>query len=89
MDFALQKLELLTLIASEKPKSVYELAKMVDRSVAPVQKDCATLAKTGFIFFEKEKGGRGTMTPKLKFDYNKIVVELPDHPYELSFKAAS
>lgn len=85
----LQKLELLTLIASEKPKSVYELAKMVERAIAPVQKDCAALAKAGFIFFEKEKGGRRTMTPKLKFDYNRIVIELPDHPYELSFKSAS
>lgn len=85
----LQKLELLTLIASKKPRSVYELAQMVDRAIAPVQKDCNVLAQTGFIYFEKEKGGRGTMTPKLKFDYNRIVVELPAHPYELSFRTAS
>jgi predicted transcriptional regulator len=85
----LQKLELLTLIATEKPKSVYELAQMVERAIAPVQKDCNILAKTGFIFFEKEKGGRKTMTPKLKFNYDKIVVQVPRHPYELSFKAAA
>jgi len=85
----LQKLELLTLIASENPKSVYELAKMVDRAIAPVQKDCNILAQTGFIIFKKEKGGRRTMTPKLKFDYDRIIVELPQHPYELSFKAAA
>ncbi len=85
----LQKLELLTLIASAKPKSVYELAKMVDRAISPVQKDCHSLAQAGFIKFEKEKGGRGTMTPKLKFAYNRIVVEMPSHPYELSFKRAA
>lgn len=85
----LQKLEILTLIASEKPKSVYELARIVDRAIAPVQKDCNILAKAGFIIFEKEKGGRKTITPKLKFDYDRLIVELPEHPYELSFKAAA
>ena len=85
----LQKLELLALIASAKPKSVYELAKMVDRAIAPVQKDCQSLAQARFIIFEKEKGGRSKMTPKLKFDYNRIVVEMPEHPYELSFKTAA
>ena len=85
----LQKLELLTLIASAKPKSVYELAKMVDRAIAPVQKDCHSLAQAGFIKFDKEKGGRGKMTPKLKFSYNRIVVEMPSHPYELCFKTAA
>lgn len=85
----LQKLELLTIIASEKPKSVYELAQMVGRAIAPVQKDCNTLKSTGFIIFEKEKGGRKTIAPRLKFNYDTIVVELPEHPYELSFKAAT
>lgn len=84
----LQKLELLTLITSENPKSVYELAKMVGRAIAPVQKDCHILAQTGFIVFKKEKAGRGSMAPKLKFEYDRIIVELPQHPYELSFKAA-
>ncbi|MFZ4403158.1 MAG: hypothetical protein ACOYOK_03570 [Pseudobdellovibrionaceae bacterium] len=85
----LQKLEILTLIASEKPNSVYELAKIVDRAIAPVQKDCHVLAKAGFIVFEKEKSGRKTITPKLKFDYDRLIVEFPAHPYELSFKAVA
>lgn len=85
----LQKLELLTIIASAKPKSVYELAKMVDRGLGPVQNDCNVLESVGFIIFEKQKAGRKSMAPKLKFNYDKIVVELPEHPYELSFKAAA
>jgi predicted transcriptional regulator len=85
----LQKLELLTLISSAKPQSVYELAKMVDRAIAPVQKDCNILASSGFIILEREKVGRGNIVPRLKFNYDRIIVELPEHPYELAFRAAA
>lgn len=85
----LQKIELLTIIASAKPKSVYELAKMVDRALGPVQNDCNILESVGFIVFEKQKTGRKTIAPKLKFNYDRIIVELPEHPYELSFKAVA
>lgn len=85
----LQKLEILTIIASAKPKSVYELAKMVDRSIGPVQNDCNTLESVGFIVFEKQKTGRKTIAPKLAFNYDKIIVELPEHPYQLAFKAVA
>ena len=85
----LQKIEILALITAAKPKSVYELTRMLDRGLAPVQKDCQMLERSGFIKFEKEKGGRGSLKPRLTFDYNRIVVELPEHPYELQFSAAS
>ena len=85
----MQKIEILTLVANEKPKSVYELSKMLGRSIAPVQKDCQMLEAAKFIVMEKEKGGRGTLTPKLPFSYHSILVKLPDHPYELQFKAVA
>jgi predicted transcriptional regulator len=84
----LQKIEILTLVAEEKPKSVYELSKMLNRAIAPVQKDCQMLEAAGFIVFEKEVGGRGTMTPRLVFPYHSIMVKMPQHPYKLQFKAA-
>lgn len=85
----LQKLELLAVISSANPKSVYELAKMVNRAIATVQKDCNLLASSGFIILEKEKGGRKSLAPRLKFNYDRIIVQMPEHPYELSFKAAA
>ncbi len=85
----IQKLEILTLIANASPKSIYELAKMLDRAIAPVQKDCRSLEAAGFIEFERERGGRGTLTPKLVFNYDRILVKLPAHPYELQFSAAA
>jgi len=84
----LQKIEILTLVAEANPKSIYELSKMLNRAIASVQRDCQMLEAAGFITFEKEKGGRGTMTPKLSFPYHSILVKLPEHPYELQFKAA-
>jgi predicted transcriptional regulator len=85
----IQKLEILTLIASAKPKSIYELTKILDRSLSAVQSDCESLEQTGFIKFQKQIGGRRSVAPKLKFDYNRIVVKLPEHPYELQFGAAA
>jgi predicted transcriptional regulator len=85
----IQKLEILTLIANASPKSVYELAKMLGRAIAPVQKDCQSLEAAGFIEFDKERGGRGTLTPKLVFNYDRILVKLPAHPYELQFSAVA
>lgn len=85
----IQKLEILTLVANAKPKSIYELAKMLNRAIAPVQKDCQMLEAVGFINFDKEKGGRGNLVPKLAFEYNRILVRLPEHPYELQFSAAA
>ncbi|MBK7961533.1 MAG: hypothetical protein IPK04_10265 [Bdellovibrionales bacterium] len=84
----LQKLEILTMIATVEPKSIYELAQLVDRGLAAVQKDCQILESSRFIKFEKQKGGRGSIKPVLAFDYDRIVVKRPDHPYSLKFEAA-
>lgn len=84
----LQKLELLAIISDANPKSIYELSQMVNRAIAPVQKDCQSLETAGFISLTKEKGGRGTLCPKLSFGYDRILVKLPEHPYELQFSAA-
>ena len=85
----LQKIEILTMVSSIEPNSIYELTKMLDRSLAAVQKDCEALEHAGFITLEKKKTGRGQVIPRLKFKYDKIVVNLAAHPYVLSFKAAA
>lgn len=84
----LQKIELLTLISHVKPNSIYELAKISGRPLAAVQRDCQVLAEIGFIKLIKQKTGRGSLAPQLSFNYNKITVELSEHPYELQFKEA-
>lgn len=86
---SLQKLEILTFISSTEPSSIYELTRLLDRSLSAVQKDCEALEQVGFITLEKKKTGRGQVVPRLKFKYDRIVVELPKHPYELSFRAVA
>lgn len=86
---SLQKLEILAMISSVEPNSIYELMRLLDRSLSAVQKDCEALEQVGFITLVKKKTGRGQVVPRLKFNYDKIIVKLPEHPYELSFKAAA
>lgn len=85
----LQKIEILTMISSLKPNSIYELTRLLDRSLSAVQKDCEALEQVGFISLEKQTTGRGQVVPRLKFNYDKIIVQLPKHPYQLSFKAVA
>ena len=85
----IQKLEILALVAEGKVKSIYELSKMLSRALAPVQKDCQMLEAAGFIVFEQQKSGRESIALKLPFPYHCILVKLPEHSYELQFKAAA
>ena len=85
----LQKLEILTMVSSLEPNSIYELTQLLERSLAAVQKDCEALAHAGFISLEKKKTGRSQVVPRLKFNYDKIVVQLAVNPYILSFKTAA
>ena len=61
---------------------------MVNRALAAVQKDCQTLERSGFIKFNNEKGGRGAIVQKLSFNYDRIIVQLPERPYSLRIEAA-
>ena len=70
-----KRIELLKVIKHKKPKSVYELAKLVNRSVDNVNNDVRFLEQLGFIETEKIKNGRHKLTPSVDFD--KIEIELP------------
>ena len=82
--FTTHKLELLSAIANWKPKSLYEHAKMDNRVVASVQRECKMLVNTGFITFTKNKRGkRHSKQPKLKFNYSAIVVFVPKRTFQI------
>jgi len=86
---SLQKIEILTMISNHKPNSIYELTKWLDRSLSAVQKDCEALQNAGFINLKKKNSGRTQVVPRLKFPYDKILVQIPEHPYELTFKSVA
>lgn len=83
------KLEILVVIMSKRPQSIYELAKITSRSFSNVLKDCQGLAHTGFIQLIDVGDQRETKKPELAFDYERIVIEMPNlGSYEIHLKAA-
>jgi predicted transcriptional regulator len=60
------RLELLSVIRIEKPKSIQELARLVDRNFKNVYQDIKLLSEFGLIEL-KEQGPRKSATPVAKF----------------------
>jgi len=85
----IQKIELLTAIATQKPSSIYELTKMIDRDFAAVLRDCTSLAGAGFIKLKETKDNKNTKIPMLSFAYSVIAVLLPKRPYQIEFMEAA
>ncbi|MDR3292285.1 MAG: MarR family transcriptional regulator [Methanobrevibacter sp.] len=66
------ELKLLSMIKSEKPKSVRELALKVEKDQSNVQNKVTRLAKEGFIYFEK--GLKNSKKPILNYDKIEIAI---------------
>jgi predicted transcriptional regulator len=81
-----QKYTILAAIYKHQPQSVYQLAKLLNRAQQNVARDCDMLALHGFIKFEEEGDGRKTKAPRLAFDYNAILVQLPSLSYKIAFE---
>lgn len=84
-----QKLAILATIISQNPTSIYQLAQLVDRDFANVQRDCTALANMGFIRLEESDDAKGSKIPRLAFDYNRIVVQMPKATYAHDFGFAA
>jgi predicted transcriptional regulator len=70
-----KRLNLLRTIKERKPKSIYELAKILQRDVKNVSNDVNKLSELGLITLTKSKEGRERVTPTV--DYDKILLEIP------------
>ena len=75
--FLFPRLGILLAIKHHNPNSIYELGKLVDRDVSTLVKDCNALEATGFISLVDTKSSRGSKAPRLKFEYDRIVVHAP------------
>lgn len=76
-----QKLAILAAIVNKKPGSIYQLAQLVDRDFANVQRDCVALAGHGFIELEDAGDTKKSKAPRLAFDYNRIEIHMPQVTY--------
>ncbi len=70
----IRNLDILTFIIHHNPKSVYELAKLMEKDVSNLNKMIRYYEDLGVIRIQKEKGGRGTSKPIVEF--NKIEFDL-------------
>lgn len=80
-----QKYSILAAIYLYKPKSVYQLAKILDRPQPNVIRDCDLLEGHGFIVQEETGEARKTKIPKLSFSYNAVLVCMSKLTYRVEF----
>ena len=81
-----QKYAILAAIYSHSPRSIYQLAKILERTTQKVIRDCRVLEGHGFITSEEIGDGRKTKLPRLAFDYNAIVICMPSITYKIEFE---
>lgn len=70
-----KRLDILRTIRERKPKSIYELANILQRDVKNVNNDVNRLAELGLITLAKNKEGRVRVEPAVEYD--KILLEIP------------
>ena len=76
-----QKYAILAAIYHHRPSSLYQLAKLVNRDLANVKRDCDSLVAGVFIILEDADDKRGAKLPKLAFDYHIIIIYMPNTTY--------
>ena len=82
-----QKVEILSAIYNCEPKTIYELARIVNRDFAAVLRDCTELKTTGFISLKERKDAKRSKWPLLAFPYVCISVNLPSALFILQLGA--
>jgi len=70
-----ERLRILRTIKKEHPKSIYELAKLLNRDIKNTFDDVQFLAQLGLIELKKTKVGREKTAPKVNYD--RILLEIP------------
>lgn len=75
--FSNQKTRILYTLKQKKPKSIYDLAKMLKRDFKSVYKDLKFLERFGFIeFFSEKNGNRESLKPVLKINSLNLQINI-------------
>lgn len=69
------RLLILKAIREHKPKSVYELAKILGRDLKNVNQDLKLLSEIGLVTLERMETDKKRIMPHV--DYSKILLEIP------------
>lgn len=72
-----EKARILHLLKTKKPKSIYELAKLLGRDFKSVREDVKVLERFGFVEFNLRKTGkRESLEPVLVIDRLEMVMNI-------------
>ncbi|MBI2542164.1 hypothetical protein HYV80_05635 [Candidatus Woesearchaeota archaeon] len=71
-----RRLELLSAVKHQKPQSIYELSKLLNRDLKSVNTDLKVLKENDFIEFKKITEGRQRLIPVVEFDKIDIMVKV-------------
>ena len=69
-----RRMELLSAVKHKKPRSVYQLSKLLNRDIKSVNTDLKVLKESKFIEFQKVDEKRKRTVPIVNFDDIKITV---------------
>jgi predicted transcriptional regulator len=82
------KFHLLMLIKVRQPKSIYELAQLIGKSQPGILKECRELELMNFITLE-QNGARNALVPKLRFNYNRLIVHSVEGEFNHTLPSAA
>ncbi len=72
-----EKARILYTLKIQKPKSIYELAKLLKRDLKSVRQDIKLLKRFGFIEFHSyKKGNRHSLSPVLIVDRLELIINI-------------
>ena len=70
-----ERLRILKTIKKNNPRSIYELAKLIERDIKNTFNDVQFLSEVGLVELKKTKDGRERTTPQVNYD--QILLEIP------------
>jgi predicted transcriptional regulator len=70
-----KRLLILKTIKKKNPKSIYELAKILERDIKNINQDLKLLSDVGLVTLEKMETDKKRVIPHV--DYSKILLEIP------------
>lgn len=71
-----EKAKILHLIKTQKPESIYKLAKLLGRDFQSVRKDVLLMSKLGIIELEKKGKKRKSLKPVLPYGKLQVNIDL-------------
>lgn len=70
-----ERIRILQVIKNRKPRSIYDLSKLLGRDRSAVMRDLEYLSKLGFVEFREEKKKRKSKKPIVPYD--EIEISIP------------